>query len=87
MWEWRRFVAKIAPLVGTRRVRIPRMKIQTTKFRCDLCGEFRKVGVTESRPSHSDEEGAESTQTHVCSECVTKAVKLLADRIEAEEHA
>lgn len=62
------------------------MKIRTEKFRCDLCGEFRKVGVTESEPAHFEDEGDASTQTNVCSSCITTAVKLLADRIETEEH-
>ena len=53
------------------------MKIRTTKFRCDLCGEYRDRGVTESQPSHDEDEGTESTRTSVCTECVTKAVGLL----------
>lgn len=53
------------------------MEIRTTKFRCDLCGEYRDYGVTESAPSHDEDEGDASTRTCVCDDCVTKAVKLL----------
>lgn len=57
------------------------MKLRTEKFRCALCGQFRRVGVTETRPKvEGDGEG--STSTAVCAPCVGKAGMVLGEGAE-----
>lgn len=60
------------------------MKIRTDKFRCDLCGEYRKLGVTESHPLHDESEGDDSTQTSLCSICVVRATQCMLDYAEED---
>jgi hypothetical protein len=51
------------------------MKITEEKFRCDLCGRFQDVGVTESYnlPATPDLHA----ETEVCLDCIEKAAALL----------
>lgn len=58
------------------------MKVVQSQFRCDLCGKFRNVGVTETRTP--DEEAvakgfsSSGIESKVCAPCVTQAQHLLA---------
>lgn len=47
------------------------MQLATDRFRCDLCGEFRTLGVTEDHPSRPQ------AQTRICVGCVGKACDLI----------
>jgi hypothetical protein len=47
-------------------------------FRCDLCGRFRKLGVTESYNCDDQETALETT---VCATCIRNATRLLLDAL------
>lgn len=54
------------------------MKVLKESFRCDLCGRFESLGVTETNA----ETGLE---TRVCVHCVDLAVGLIASSDESED--
>lgn len=41
------------------------MKLITIRFRCNLCGEFHTLGVTEKQPKNP---------TAICEDCVREAL-------------
>lgn len=49
------------------------MKVQTTEFRCDLCGRHEKIGVTETQATD------EAHETKICAKCVARGVQHLAE--------
>jgi hypothetical protein len=59
------------------------MKLRTARFRCDLCGQFHMVGITETAPKSLDDDGGvPGTSTSVCVSCIAKAGTIVAEAAE-----